>query len=176
MQLVGIDPSTKTGLVVMDEEANVNDQQEIELEKGNFSSPSEIWEYAKLIVDKVPADSTVLIEGFSYGSSGQGVSTQYGIGFAIRFLLIEKGIKTIEAAPTQVKKFASGKGTVDKANMVLPIYKKWNYEHESDNVRDAFILAQIARSLVTRTTNAKYEEEVLKAILEGPKPKKKKKK
>lgn len=171
----GIDPSTKTGLVGLDEQGNVIEQREFELEKGIFSTPEEIWNYAKEIMSVVPDTATVSIEGFSYGSSGQGVSTQYGIGFALRFLLMEKGFKYIEAAPTQVKKFGTGKGTVDKPGMVLPLYKKWDFEHDSDNVRDAFVLAQIARSVQSGITNTKYEEEVLKAILEGPKTKKKKK-
>jgi crossover junction endodeoxyribonuclease RuvC len=171
----GIDPSTKTGLVGLDEQGNVIEQRELELETGMNSSPAELWEYAERIVRSIPDEANVMIEGFSFGSSGQGVSTQYGIGFAIRFHLHNRGIQFVEATPSQVKKFASGKGTIDKANMVLPIYKKWGFEHDSDNVRDAFVLAQIARSLSFGIKSAKYEEEVLQAILSGPKPKKKKK-
>jgi crossover junction endodeoxyribonuclease RuvC len=170
----GIDPSTKTGLVGLDSEGNVIEQIEMELETGIKSTPAELWEYADQIVSLIPDEANVMIEGFSFGSSGSGVSTQYGIGFAIRFQLNNRGIQFIEATPTQVKKFASGKGTVDKANMVLPIFKKWGYEHDSDNVRDAYVLAQIAHSLSFNTMNAKYEKEVLESILEGPKPKKKK--
>ncbi|MNT79748.1 hypothetical protein D3C72_2191240 [compost metagenome] len=49
--------------------------------------------------------------------------------------------------------------------MVLPIYKHWRFEHESDNVRDAFVLAQIARSVRMGTFITKYQQEVIKAIL-----------
>ncbi|MCM3208519.1 hypothetical protein [Paenibacillus illinoisensis] len=171
----GIDPSTNTGIVGLDEQGNVIEQVELVLDKGIDATPKEIWDYASKIVGLIPEASVIAIEAFSFGSKGQAVSTQYGIGFAIRFQLLHKGFKIHEPTPTQVKKFATGKGAVDKANMVLPIFKKWSFEHESDNVRDAFVLAQIARSVQSGITNTKYEEEVLKAILEGPRPKTKKK-
>lgn len=172
----GIDPSTFTGIVGLDEQGNVIEQVELVLENGIDSTTEEIWDYATDIVNLVPVSSVVALEGFSFGSKGQGVSTQFGIGFAIRFQLLQKNIKVYEPTPTQVKKFATGKGNVNKEAMVLPIYKHWDFEHDSNNVRDAFVLAQIARSSLTGTTKAKYQEEALKTILAGPKPKTKKSK
>ena len=46
-----------------------------------------------------------------------------------------------------LKKFATGKGNTKKEDTVLPIFKRWDFEHPSDNVRDAYVLAQIARSI-----------------------------
>ncbi|MNF08404.1 hypothetical protein D3C80_2088240 [compost metagenome] len=57
--------------------------------------------------------------------------------------------------------------------MVLPIFKHWGFDHKSDNVRDAFVLAQIARSVRSGTFIAKYQQEVIQAILEPNKDKKK---
>lgn len=170
----GIDPSTKTGLVGLDEQGRVLEAQEIHLTSGIYSTPSEIWAYSQKIIDLVPKRSLVAIEGFSFGSKGQGVSTQYGVGFALRFVLNNSGLTVLEATPSQVKKFATGKGNTKKDAMVLPIYRHWGFEHDSDNVRDAFVLAQIALSKQTGLTKAKYQEEVLGAILEGPKLKVKK--
>lgn len=170
----GIDPSTKTGLVGLDEQGRVHEAQEIKLASGMYSTPSEIWAYSQKIVDMIPKRSLVAIEGFSYGSKGKSVSTQYGVGFALRFALNNSGLTVLEVTPTQVKKFATGKGNTAKDAMVLPIYRHWNFEHDSDNVRDAFVLAQIALSSQTGTTKAKYQQEVLEAILEGPKANKKK--
>lgn len=171
---VGIDPSTKTGLVILNENGNVEEQIEIVLENGILSSAEQLQDYGREIANYANTPDVVCIEGFSFGSKGQAVSTQYGIGFAIRFALRDMGIKFIEPTPGQVKKFATGNGNASKDNMVLPIFKKWGFENDSDNIRDAFVLAQIARSLRLDTNTAKYQQEVVKAILAPPVKKKKK--
>lgn len=173
MRFIGIDPSTATGLVELDGLGNVIRKEEVILDTGMFSTAAQIKDYGKKIVDSLPSDCLVCIEGFSFGSKGQGVSTQYGVGFAIRFALIERGMVWVESPPSQVKKFATGKGNASKESMILPLYKHWNFEHDSDNVRDAFVLAQMALSIRMGTASTKYQEEVIQAILGGPKSKKK---
>ncbi|CRF29172.1 Uncharacterised protein [Mycobacterium tuberculosis] len=75
-----------------------------------------------------------------------------------------------------MKKFATGKGNAKKDEMVLPIYRKWGFEHGSDNVRDAFVLAQIARVLSpdVELQVTKEQLEVLQAIKNPPEKKRKK--
>ena len=87
----------------------------------------------------------ICIEGFGFAS--QQAIQLGGIGWGIRMALYGKGIKYTEVSPPSVKKFATGKGKAKKDEMVLPIYRKWGFEHRSDNVRDAFVLAQIARAI-----------------------------
>lgn len=106
-------------------------------------------------------NSTICIEGFSYGSKGRGISFQFGLGHAIRNEMFKHNIKYIDVSPGQLKKFATGKGNTSKDNMILPIYKRWNYEHDSDNVRDAFVLAQIARGLHHGNGLVKHQREVI---------------
>jgi crossover junction endodeoxyribonuclease RuvC len=48
--------------------------------------------------------------------------------------------------------------------MVLPIYKRWGFEHSGDNVRDAFVLAQIVRALNGQVELAKFQKESLNKI------------
>ncbi|GIP55923.1 hypothetical protein [Paenibacillus vini] len=175
MRFVGIDPSTKTGLVILDEQGNVWDKKEIHLKNGIYSSSEELHEYGIDIVQSIPSNSVICIEGFSYGSKGKGVSTQYGVGFSIRFALADVGLKFIEVTPSQVKKFATGKGNTPKDGMVLPIYRNWGFEDNSDNIRDAFVLAEIARHIRGGAVGHKYQQEVVQAILEPSKPKKKSK-
>lgn len=181
MRFVGIDPSTKTGFVELDESGVVLQSREIHLKNGIKSTDAELWHYGKTIVSFVPPGSLVSVEGFSFGSQGKGVSTQYGVGFAIRYALQDAGLTYIEPTPTQVKKFATGKGNTKKDNMTIPILRNWNFEHPSDNVRDAFVLAQIAKALHTynpaflTADYHNYQLEVLQAI-ENPVAKKSKKK
>lgn len=165
MRFIGIDPSKFTGVVVLDDDGKVKSDGEIVLEKGIYSTPEEIQEYGRKIVSCASQTDLVCVEGFSFGSTGQAVSTLYGIGYAIRFALQDAGIKYYQVTPSLVKKFAAGKGNTSKDNMVIPIYKNWGYENESDNVRDAFVLAQIARSISTGTFSYKYQLDVLESIL-----------
>lgn len=170
---VGIDPSTKTGLVMLNEQGQPYYQQEWKLINGIHSTAQQIKEYGESIVRALPEKSIVAIEGFSFSSKGQGVSTQYGVGFAIRFALISRGMMYIEPTPTQVKKFASGKGNTPKDGLVLPIFKQWGFEHSSDNVRDAFILAQMAKSLQKDAKLTKYQREVMDMLMKPKEGKKK---
>ncbi|MGO4369353.1 hypothetical protein AB4Z21_00905 [Paenibacillus sp. MCAF20] len=176
---VGIDPSTKTGIVVLDTNGEAILKQEIQLVNGIRSTERELLDYGRHIVSMVPPGSKVCVEDFSYGSQGQGVSTQYAVGYSIRFALLDAGIPFIKPTPSQLKKFATGKGNTTKDNMTIPILRLWDFEHKSDNVRDAFVLAQIAKALAVPNIEMltsqlyNYQTEVLQAIL-SPAEKKKK--
>ena len=165
MRFVGIDPSSKTGLVTLDQYGATEMADEIVLKSGLNSSSKEIQEYGRKIAGFVNKDDLVCIEGFSFGSKGSGVSLQYGIGYAIRFALIDGGIKFFVPTPSQVKKFATGKGNTSKENMILPLERVWGFEHESNNVRDAFVLAQIARAIRMGSASTAYQREVVATIL-----------
>lgn len=112
----------------------------------------------------IPATDRVLIEGFSFGSRGAGVSKMFGIGWTIRIMLEEEHFKWTEAAPTTVKKFASNKGNAKKEDLVLPVYKKWGFESSSNDITDAFIMAKMAWGMYNPDELLEYEKEVLKKI------------
>ena len=158
---VGIDPSTKTGLVILN-----GDEVEIEIEitTNIESDPERFMSLAKHVVKHLKEDDVICIEGFSFGSKGKGVSTQYGIGWLIRSELIRNGYTYHEVAPGGLKKFATGKGTTKKDEMVLPIYKRWGYEGATDNIRDAFVLAKIAQSLQDDSNLTVYQRDVIKKV------------
>ncbi|WP_052000945.1 hypothetical protein [Gracilibacillus halophilus] len=64
-----------------------------------------------------------------------------------------------------MKKFITGDGNASKDNLILPLYKKFKYEHDSDNVRDAYVLAQIGRYIDGLDTPTRYQEAVLKKVI-----------
>jgi hypothetical protein len=78
--------------------------------------------------------------------------------------LSELDFNYYDVSITVVKKFATGKGNTKKEEMVLPIYKRWGFEHSSDNVRDAFVLAQIAKALSGQVELTKFQKEALNKI------------
>jgi crossover junction endodeoxyribonuclease RuvC len=140
---VGIDPSTLTGLVIMDSTGKVIEEKEIHLANGIKSTSKEIQSYGRYIASLVPLDSEkVGIEWFSLASKGQAVSTLYGIGYAIRYALNEIDIPYLDITPSALKKMITGKGNSKKEIMIKEVYKKWGYEHPSNNVIDAYALAR----------------------------------
>ncbi len=124
--------------------------------------PHRFMDIANQVEDQLEPGDKVFIEGFAYGAKGKGVSTQYGVGWAIRTKVIENDMEYTEISPGALKKFASGKGNTKKDELVLPIYKKWGFESNSDNVRDAYVLARIGMALDGLEETTKYQEEVIK--------------
>jgi crossover junction endodeoxyribonuclease RuvC len=161
MRFVGIDPSTKTGLVILE---NNEIHTAIEVTSQEKRDPHRFMDIAKKVRKYITEYDVICIEGFSYNSKGSAVSVQYGIGWILRSELIRAGFNYYDVSPTVVKKFATGKGNTKKEEMVLPIYKRWGFEHNSDNVRDAFVLAQIARALNGQVELTKFQQEALNKI------------
>lgn len=174
MRFVGIDPSTKTGFVALDENGNVLRAKEL-TGVGN-RDPKRMVTLIDEIMMHIQKDDVICIEGFAFGAQGQGVAFQYGLGHGIRNSLFRRGIPFTLVTPAQLKKFATGKGNTKKDAMAVPIYKKWGFEHTSDNVRDAYVLARIAQAMQKETTDlTNYQSEVIQAILNPTvKPKRKK--
>lgn len=174
MRYVGIDPSTKTGFVAIDSAGYVLKAKE--LTGIGSQDPKRMITLIDEIIAHIKKDDFIVIEGFGFATQ-QGIQLG-GIGWGIRMALARRGIKYTEASPSQVKKFATGKGNAAKDAMAVPIYKKWGFEHSSDNVRDAFVLARIARELNFQHYNGlgltDYQKEVIDAIV-NPKPKTRKK-
>src|SRR5699024_7359548 len=161
MRYVGLDLSTKTGLVILDESGQVVKAEEITTKEKN--DPQRMIILTEKIMSNLKDDDVIAIEGFSYGSRGRGISFQFGYGYAVRIALFTANKPFSIVTPSQVKKYATGKGNSSKDNMILPIFKKWEFEDDSDNVRDAYVLSQIA--YVMKSDKAiqltKYELEII---------------
>lgn len=169
MRFVGIDPSTKTGFVALDESGGLLVAKE--LTGVGSKDPNRMATLIGEVVAHLRRDDRVCIEGFGYASP-QAIQMG-GIGWGIRIAMHVRGIEYIEAAPSQLKKFASGKGNTKKDELGIHVFKRWDFEHRSDNVRDAYVLAQIMRGIHTGTYQTGYQAEVIQAILHPPEKKKK---
>lgn len=167
---VGIDPSTKTGLVVIDKEGNV--LQAGELRSEYKDDPRRMLDLAKKLRKHLTKYSVVCIENWSYNSSGRGVSVQYGIGWAFRFVLFEQSIPYAEIAPTSAKKFATGSGRANKQDIINAAEDKFGFATKSDNVADAFFMAHIARAMDNKEvfdSLTNYQKEVVLTLLKKEK-------
>lgn len=85
---------------------------------------------------------------------------------AVRLTLLHHhDLFPLQVPPTMVKKYASGKGTgVQKNQMLLEVYKRWDVEFSDDNAADSFVLAKIA----AKEASTDFQKDVLKK-LEDPK-------
>lgn len=172
-RFVGIDPSTKTGFVALNEYGSVLRAKE--LTGVGSHDPKRMITMIDDIMAHIQKEDVICIEGFGFAS--QQAIQLGGIGWGIRMALTRRGFTYIEPSPSQLKKYASGKGNLAKDALAVSIFKTFGFEHSSDNVRDAYVLAEISRCLSIgpeNITKYQYQTEVIDAIL-NPKPKIKKK-
>ncbi|MFJ7982335.1 hypothetical protein ACIQ1D_18915 [Lysinibacillus xylanilyticus] len=162
IRFVGIDPSTKTGFVILDSNGEVLVEEEI---RSKAKDPARMIEIAKDIKAQLKPNDKIIIEGFAYGARGNAVDFQYGLGWLIRAMMYSEKFAYTEATPSQLKKFISNRGNAKKEDLVLPLFKKWGYENHSDNIRDAYGLARMAYSMYNPKGLAGYEIDVLKKMV-----------
>lgn len=172
---VGIDPSSKTGIAIINGNGLTLHEEEITSQLEGPGRMRAIIDRTMAVIAEYGTPTGVCIEGFAFGAKGKAVDWQYGIGWGLRVALYDRGIGYREVAPNQLKKFASGNHQAKKEDLILPIYRHWGFEHGSDNVRDAYVLAQIARGLSEELELKQYQREVLDA-LQGKQIAKRKKK
>lgn len=83
---------------------------------------------------------TIVMEDYSYGSSGRFTFTAGELGGMIKLFCIDHEIKLIIIAPTLLKKYVCGKGNAKKEQMLLQCYKRFNKEFHNNNLCDAYCL------------------------------------
>ncbi|WP_433943389.1 hypothetical protein [Paenibacillus sp. SN-8-1] len=166
IRYVGIDQSTKTGVTILDPDGNV--LKAVEIQGEGQRDEAIINDVVIRTLRLIQPMDRVAIEGFSYGSTGAFVGQQYAIGWAIRIGLYVRKQPYVEVAPTQLKKFVMGVGRGTKEELILPIYKRWGFEHSSDNVRDAYVLAQVIRAMHEQVPLIKPQQEVIHNLLHPP--------
>lgn len=138
----------------------------------------------------------VVIENYSYGSMN-GRELLGEIHGIIMYDLLRKGIRYLKAPPTQVKLFGCGRGMAPKCppdQAKSTWAKKWvvmetNQRYDTDfrladnDKCDAYLIALLAETLLAVEENnavlerlPSHQEEVMRTILNIPKPKKSRRK
>lgn len=143
--VAGIDPSTYTGLVVLGDKV-------LHAEVLHFT---ECYGYARLqsIADGVLGRlvglklAGVFIERpITSGVFNNQIQTQ--IATLIRDRLYSAGLTWWDVSPTTLKKWLTGKGNATKNEMAGAVKSRWEYVHKSDDIIDAYALAQIGRHVL----------------------------
>lgn len=122
------------------------------------------------ILKKIPADvKMICVEDFFVPANKMQIGAAMNLamlGTAVRMALYERGMAMVIIAPSQLKKFCTGKGAGQKSIVVREVFKRWGIDAKDDNQADACVLAYLAEALVRPLTedDAKYYREVVLTI------------
>jgi crossover junction endodeoxyribonuclease RuvC len=170
---LGIDSSTKCGLVVLEKSAR--GRPVLVLHAAEYSSPStglqrcsDIAEAMLALLDRYKPD-TVVIEGLGFANAHTLV-TLAEIHTILRYFLWQTGYGFVPVAPNALKKFVLGVGKGDKAQIVKGVYKRWGFDADTDNIADAYVAAMVGLALDGLLDDMiKAQEEVIEKLkLEVP--------
>lgn len=141
MIVAGVDLSTKTGVVVLEESGTVLFQEELRAKSRD--TPGMVDLIQRILMAILSAD-LVCIEGFAYGARGDAVDWQYGLGHILRCELHRRNQEFRIVSPSALKKFAGTRGNAGKVQVAMEVYKQYGLTFDSDNITDAFVLAHYA--------------------------------
>jgi len=145
---MGLDLSlTSTGIVVVNSAGDVLTSGVVASKEKDMERLLEI----RFQITQIMVDFNVMltaIEGYAYHIRNSRALTGLAeLGGVVRSVLYASDNPYVDIPPASVKKFATGKGNARKDLMRLAVYKRWGFEHESNDVVDAFVLAQMARAI-----------------------------
>lgn len=138
-----------------------------------------VGDVSRKIRNAIDADEiAVFIEGYSFGSNETARwSVEYGA--LLRSELLNISGKITEVAPTQLKKFATGKGggkSAGKEFVMAHVQKRWGRIFETNDECDAFVLYKIGRAFCGLEECATSEQRAVIDALKNPVKKSKKRK
>jgi len=175
---LGLDLSIRaTGIALIDKNYKILHTDKLQVRGKGIERLFHLDNLFSLFLDKFPEIQFTCLEGPSFQSK-EGNIFQLGEWTGlVKLNLFRKNINFIIAAPSQLKKFISGKFEKEakKELIILDIYKKYNIELRDNDIADAYVLARIAHDYwikycVDETYNhlieelKKYQIEVLKKI------------
>lgn len=110
----------------------------------------EIYAVATGMADEASTKVIVAFEGYSFASKGNTLTRLVELGTMLRWIAaLNDHAKSYIVAPQNLKKFVAGK-TFKKDEMRLEVYKRWNFEHKSNDVVDAYALARYAQAIYNK--------------------------
>lgn len=167
--VAGLDVSTKTGVVVFDGDGNLVRADETvltSLAKGSGAGPRlhRAIAFGEQVFSLLSKGNVrlVAIEGYSHSPFGMAVAVE--LGTAARFAAFRAGVPLVEVSPATLKKYATGLGRGDKSVVRLGVFKRWGFEHASDNVVDAYVLARIALAMAYGGEVSGADREIIGAL------------
>jgi len=154
---VGIDPSLNaTGITIINNNFDIIDKKLISTKKKdeNYDIEKRIIfitsTISNFLENHLKDLKLTLIEGISYGSTGDGAAQLAALNYYIRIFLYQKNIPYKEIPPTTLKKFVTGVGNCKKNLMLKEVYKKWGVDFTDDNICDSYGLARLGQHIFSK--------------------------
>ena len=148
---VGLDQSlTGTGLVILDDQAKLLSVNLFKTEPG-LTPMDEIKRFIDLFqrvhaeIGQIAAGRPVcvIMEDFAFSQPHQ-MAALGGLGWHFRIMMSRTNWHFCACGTGTLKKVATGKGSGEKAMVILGIYKRWTFEASDNNIADAYVLARIS--------------------------------
>jgi len=162
LKSMGLDLSTCTGLVVMQEDRKVLAAETVQF-KGQTG-----WERVNSIAARIVEvyaqhkPDLVIIEGYGFGQMAS-VVTLAEIGSIVRFLFWQDGVDYIDVPPSSLKMFL-GKGNLKKEMVRLECFKQHGFEHKSNDVVDAYVLSLMGLAMAGSMPLYSYQYDALRKV------------
>lgn len=141
-KVVGVDPSTKTGLFFT---GQYTSSTVLKTGKVGVSRLFAIREAFSEFLDAHKPDIAV-VEGYAYANKYT-LTLLVEIGIILRLELCTRGIPCYIVPPSVLKKYVTGKGNSKKPEVAEAAKSRWGFEDPSDDVVDAYVLAVIGRDI-----------------------------
>ena len=68
--------------------------------------------------------------------------------------------RPLQIPPMTLKKYATGKGTAKKQEMLMQMYKRWGVEFNDDNAADSYALARLAAGIASDAVEKAVVEQI----------------
>jgi crossover junction endodeoxyribonuclease RuvC len=114
------------------------------------------WDRLRFIADRVTAycigarPELVVIEGPAFSRQGSGQHERGGLWWFVTERLDDSGYPLAVAAPTALKKYATGKGNVGKDEMVLAAARRFDWFEGGNDEADALWLAAMGADYLNK--------------------------
>jgi crossover junction endodeoxyribonuclease RuvC len=139
---LGIDPSTRTGIAVVNDLMKIIHTEEIEFKKQvGFQRIQSIVAGVIAVRNEFKPDK-IVIEDMFVGQAASAV-TIIQIGSLLRYFLWQEDIVWTDVSPGTLKKFVTGSGAGKKEQMMMFVSKRWGFESPTNNIADAVGLAMV---------------------------------
>jgi Holliday junction resolvasome RuvABC endonuclease subunit len=156
---VGIDQSmTGTGVCVFDSQHQLIGEKLIETKAGSHPMDevqriitlfSETHKFVMSLA--LGRKVCAVMEDFAFSQAHQ-MAKLGGLGWHFRIMMSRTDWHFGCCGTNVLKKFATGKGTCEKDQVMLGVYKRWTYESSDNNVADAYVLGRISLAAYAKPT------------------------
>ena len=146
LKVMGCDPSTYTGLCLLDGDVATPKLLNFPKEKGFRRLQLIAQSFHNTVTEWSP--DIVVIEGYAYGNA-HSLVTLVEVGTLLRKTLYDLKISWYDAPPTLLKKFTTGKGNSNKKAIAEAVLNRWGFASKSDDVVDAYALARLGQALAS---------------------------